>query len=87
MLGCLAVSVFLGFIYTKRQTGNRFQDHPDAGVHRGKLDRCLGIDRFTCAAGVKVEHRSSADAVAGLVPRTEQSGEGIFYAEFLLSLW
>nr|DAT78382.1 MAG TPA: hypothetical protein [Caudoviricetes sp.] len=77
------VAVVRRLIYTQRQTGHRFRDYPDTGVHRGKLNGCLRGDGFACAAGAEVEHRSGTDAVAGLVPRTEQCREGVSHKRFL----
>ena len=87
MLRCLTVSILFSFIHSQRQAGDCFRDHPDTGVHSRKLDRCASVDGLSGSAGAEVEGRRSADAVLGLVPRTEQGGEGIFYAEFILSLW
>ena len=87
MVSGLQVAVIGCFIHTQRQAGDRFRDHADAGIHRGKLNGRLRGDGFACATGAEVEHRSGTDTVLGLVPRTEQCGEGIFHAEFILALW
>ena len=87
MLSGLAVTVLLGFIYTQRQAGDRFRDHSDTGIHRGKLDRCLSIDRLAGTAGAEVEGRSGTDAVLRLIPSTEQRGEGVFHAGFTPFQW
>ena len=73
------VAVVRRLIYTQRQTGHRFRDYPDTGVHRGKLNGCLRGDGFACAAGAEVEHRGGTDAVTGLVPRTEETGKWILH--------
>ena len=87
MLWCFAVSIFLGFVHSQRQTGDCFRDDPDAGVDRGKLDRGVCVDRFPGAAGAEVEGWRGADAVLGLVPRTEQSGKWIsHFVHFLLTV-
>ena len=48
-------------------------------VDSEELDRCLRGDRLAGAAGAEVEGRGCADGVLGLVPGTEQAGEGIFH--------
>ena len=79
MVSGFQVAVIRRLIHTQRQAGHRFRDYPDTGVHRRKLNGRLGGDGFACAAGTEVEHRSGADTVTGLVPRTEQCSEGIFH--------
>ena len=79
MLCCLAVSVFLGFVHSQRQAGDCFRDNPDAGVDRRKLDRGIRVDRLPGTAGAEVEGWRGADAVLGLIPRSEQGSEGIFH--------
>lgn len=70
-------------LHAQRQAGHRLRDNPDAGVHRGKLNGRLRGDGFPGAAGAEVEHGRGADAVLGLVPRTEQPGKGIFHSVLL----
>ena len=83
MIQRLSVPVILGFIHPQWQTGDSFRDDPDAGIDRRKLDGGLGIDCFASATGAELKGRRGADAVLGLIPRTEQGGEGIFHSDLL----
>ena len=85
MLCCFAVSVFLSFVHSQRQAGDCFRDDPDTGVDRGKLDCGVCVDWFPGAAGAEVEGWRGADAVLGLIPRTEQGGKWIPHILSILS--
>ena len=50
-----------------------------ASPSQGMRAICRGIDRFAGTAGAEVEGRSSADAILGLVPRTEETGKWILH--------
>ena len=41
MVSGFRAAVMSSFIHTERQAGNRFRDHPNAGVHSGQLNGCL----------------------------------------------
>ena len=76
----IAEQIFFGFVHSQWQTGDCFRDSPDTSVDRGKLDRGVCVDRFSRTAGTEVEGWCGADAVLGLIPRTEQTGERILHA-------
>ena len=87
MVSSFQVAVVRRLIHTQRQAGHSLGDDPHACVHRGKLNGRVGGDGFARDAAAKVKHRSGADAVAGLVPRTEQCSEGIFHVVYLRILF
>ena len=47
MVSGFRAAVMSSFIHTERQAGNRFRDHPNAGVHSGSLNGCLAATDFS----------------------------------------